>query len=80
MKKIISMILVFILGFTFIVGRPKLNPAAAAYESIDLPKDFTLIIDKPEFSPTKVIDIYKVSPNVVHYLPKRDEEIEYWLQ
>lgn len=55
MKKIISMILVFILGFTFIVGRPKLNPAAAAHEPIDL-------------------------PNVVHYLPKRDEEIEYWLQ
>lgn len=55
MKKIISMILVFILGFTFIVGKPKLNTAAAAHEYIDL-------------------------PNVVHYLPKRDEEIEYWLQ
>lgn len=37
MKKIISMISVFILGFTFIVGRPKFNPAAAAHESIDLP-------------------------------------------
>ena len=55
MKKIISMILVLILGFTFILGRPKLNPAAAAHESIGL-------------------------PNIVHYLPKRDEEIEYWLQ
>lgn len=55
MKKIISMILIFILGFTFIVGKPKLNPAAAAHESVDL-------------------------PNVVHYLPKRDEEIEYWLK
>ena len=55
MKKIISMILVFILGFTLIVGRPKLNPVAAAHESTDL-------------------------PNVVHYLPKRDEEIEYRLQ
>lgn len=54
MKKIISVILVFILGFTFIVGKPKLNLAAAAHESIDL-------------------------PNVVYYLPKRDEELEYWL-
>ena len=53
MKKIISMMLVFILGFTFIVGKPKLNPAAAAHESIDL-------------------------LNVVHYLPKKDEEITYW--
>ena len=55
MKKIISMILVFTLGFTFIVGRPKLNLVAAAHGPIDL-------------------------PNVVHYLPKRDEEIEYWIQ
>ena len=54
MKKIISMILVFILSFTLIVGRPKLNPVAAAHESIDL-------------------------PNIVYYLPKRDEELEYWL-
>lgn len=54
MKKIIGMILVFILGFTFILGRPKLNSAAATHESIDL-------------------------PNVVHYLPKRDKELEYWL-
>lgn len=53
MKKIVSMILIFILGFTFIIGRPKLNPAAAAHEPIDL-------------------------SNVVHYLPKRDEEITYW--
>jgi hypothetical protein len=74
------MVLVFILGFTFIVGKPKLNPAAAAHESIDLPKDFTFIVDKPEFNPTKVADIYKASPNVVYYLPKRDEEIEYWLK
>lgn len=54
MKKIISMILVFILGFTFIVGRPRFNSVAAAHGPIDL-------------------------PNVVHYLPKRDEELEYWL-
>lgn len=37
MKKIISMILVFILGITFILGKPRLNPIAAAHESIDLP-------------------------------------------
>ena len=54
MKKIVSIILVLILCVTLIVGRPKLNPAAAAHESIDL-------------------------PNIVYYLPKRDEELEYWL-
>ena len=54
MKKIISMILVLILGITFVVGRPKLNPAAAVHEPIDL-------------------------PNIIYYLPKRDEELEYWL-
>lgn len=55
MKKIISMILAFTLGFTFIIGRPKFNSAAATHGPINL-------------------------PNVVHYLPKRDEEIEYWIQ
>lgn len=54
MKKIISLILILVLGFTFIVGKPKLNLAAAAHKPIDL-------------------------PNIVYYLPKRDEELEYWL-
>ena len=63
MKKIISMILVFILGFTFIVGRPKFNSVVA----------------KPKLN--LVAAKYKsTNPSgAVYYLPKRDEELEYWL-
>lgn len=47
------MILVLILGITFVVGRPKPKIAASTVSTIKLTR-------------------------VVHYLPKKDEEIMYW--